>query len=180
MALGAQVLRHQSSTKLNLGSSWVELSWFYLAIINIQLEKNTNQCKDARALKEPEGCREPVYKCRVLWQLLLSDIFQTIRRFFQWWTALWVSRVFFYGDFHLKITIPSLLSCYMSQFVSRWQLEHSLKNYIQNLCGLNWIKYLCENTLFQFWWERHRSVAILERKNWWSNCGAKEKSRGST
>jgi len=28
-----------------------------LAIINIQLEKNTNQCKDARAFKEPEGCR---------------------------------------------------------------------------------------------------------------------------
>ena len=26
-------------------------------IINIQLEYNTNQCKDARALKEPEGCR---------------------------------------------------------------------------------------------------------------------------
>jgi len=35
----------------------VELSSFYLAIINIQLEKNTNQCKDARALKEPDGCR---------------------------------------------------------------------------------------------------------------------------
>ena len=34
-----------------------ELSWFYLAIINIQLEKNTNQFKGARALKEPEGCR---------------------------------------------------------------------------------------------------------------------------
>ena len=28
-----------------------------MAIINIQLEKNTNQCKDARELKEPEGCR---------------------------------------------------------------------------------------------------------------------------
>jgi len=49
-------------------------------------------------------------KCRVLWQLLLSDIFQTIRRFLQWWTALWVSREFFYGDFQLKITIPSHLS----------------------------------------------------------------------
>jgi len=27
-----------------------------LAIINIQLENNTNQCKHARALKKPKGC----------------------------------------------------------------------------------------------------------------------------
>ena len=42
--------------QIEVKTDYVELSWLYLAIINIQLEK-TNQCKDARALKEPEGCR---------------------------------------------------------------------------------------------------------------------------